>query len=45
MERKEIEKEVKMEIKLCKELGANGRKAYEERYSWEIMEQRLLALY
>jgi glycosyltransferase involved in cell wall biosynthesis len=31
--------------KLCKELGANGRKAYEERYSWEIMERRLLALY
>jgi glycosyltransferase involved in cell wall biosynthesis len=30
---------------LCKELGANARKAYEERYSWEIMEQRLLALY
>ena len=30
---------------LCKELGANGRKAYEERYSWEIMERRLLALY
>ena len=30
---------------LCRELGANARKAYEERYSWEIMEQRLLALY
>ena len=30
---------------LCRELGANGRKAYEERYSWENMEQRLLALY
>ena len=30
---------------LCEELGANGRKAYEERYSWEIMEQHLLALY
>ena len=29
----------------CEELGANGRKAYEERYSWEIMEQRLLTLY
>ncbi|HJH27342.1 MAG TPA: hypothetical protein C5S37_11390, partial [Methanophagales archaeon] len=24
---------------------ANGRKAYEERYSWEIMERRLLKLY
>ena len=30
---------------LCKELGANGQKAYEGRYSWEIMEKRLLALY
>lgn len=30
---------------LCKELGANGRKAYEQRYSWEIMERRLLNLY
>ncbi len=26
-------------------LGVNGRKAYEERYSWEIMESRLLELY
>ena len=31
--------------KLCKELGANARKAYEQRYSWEIMEQRLVTLY
>jgi glycosyltransferase involved in cell wall biosynthesis len=30
---------------LCKELGANGRRAYEGRYSWEIMEQRLITLY
>ena len=30
---------------LCEELGANGRRAYEERYSWEIMEKRLLDLY
>ena len=30
---------------LCKELGANARKAYEERYSWEIMEQRLVDIY
>lgn len=30
---------------LCEELGANARKAYEQRYSWEIMEQRLIALY
>ncbi len=30
---------------LCEELGANARKAYEQRYSWKIMEQRLAALY
>lgn len=30
---------------LCRQLGANGRKAYEQRYNWKIMEQRLLALY
>ena len=30
---------------LCEELGANARKAYEQRYSWQIMEQRLVALY
>src|SRR5574341_480393 len=30
---------------LCKSLGANGRRAYGERYSWEIMEKRLLKFY
>ena len=30
---------------LCEELGVNARKAYEGRYSWEIMERRLLTLY
>lgn len=30
---------------LCKKLGANGRKAYEQTYSWEIMERRLITLY
>jgi len=30
---------------LCKELGANGRRAYEHKYSWEIMEHRLVSLY
>lgn len=30
---------------LCQELGANARKAYEQKYSWKIMEQRLLSLY
>ena len=30
---------------LCEDLGTNGRKAYEQKYGWHIMEQRLLALY
>jgi glycosyltransferase involved in cell wall biosynthesis len=30
---------------LCRQLGANGRKAYEQKYNWGIMEQRLLTLY
>ena len=32
-------------LQLCEELGANARKAYEQKYSWEIMGQRLVALY
>lgn len=31
--------------KLCKKLGENGRRAYDERYSWEIMENRLIECY
>lgn len=31
--------------KLCEELGGNARKAYEQRYSWEIMEQHLIRIY
>ncbi len=31
--------------KMCDELGANGRIAYESRYSWAIMERRLLTLF
>jgi len=31
--------------KLCKKLGTNARKAYEQKYGWEIMERRLIALY
>lgn len=31
--------------KLCQKLGANARKAYEQKYSWELMEQQLIALY
>jgi len=30
---------------LCTQLGRNGRGAYEEKYSWKIMEERLLAAY
>jgi glycosyltransferase involved in cell wall biosynthesis len=30
---------------LYRRLGANARRAYEERYSWALMAQRLLALY
>jgi glycosyltransferase involved in cell wall biosynthesis len=30
---------------LREELGRNGRRAYEHRYSWQIMEQRLLDAY
>ncbi len=30
---------------LCKRLGKNGRKAFEERYSWDIMEGRILDVY
>lgn len=30
---------------LCRKLGENARKAYDERYSWRIMELRLLTLY
>jgi glycosyltransferase involved in cell wall biosynthesis len=30
---------------LCRELGANARRAYEERYSWDIMGQRLVNLF
>ena len=30
---------------LCRQMGQNGRNAYEERYSWDLMEERLLNLY
>ena len=30
---------------LCRTLGENGRKAYEARYSWEIMKGRLINAY
>lgn len=30
---------------LCRRLGQNGRRAYEEKYSWNIMEERLFKVY
>jgi glycosyltransferase involved in cell wall biosynthesis len=30
---------------LCRRLGENGRKAYEQRFSWEIMQKKLVGLY
>lgn len=29
----------------CKEMGQNGKKLYEEKYRWEIMEKKLLQAY
>jgi glycosyltransferase involved in cell wall biosynthesis len=36
---------LKEDPELCRQLGANGRRAYEERYNWGIMKQCLLTLY
>jgi len=36
---------LKEDPRLRAELGSNGRKAYENKYSWAIMEQRLLSGY
>ena len=36
---------LKNNTELCKTLGMNGRRAYEQRYSWQLMMQRLLNLY
>jgi len=36
---------LKNDPQLCKQLGLNGRRAYEQKYSWAIMRERLLALY
>jgi len=30
---------------LCRRLGENGRRAYETKYNWKIMEERLLEIY
>ena len=36
---------LKNDTQLCKQLGENGRKAYEEKYNWRIMEKRLINVY
>lgn len=36
---------LKEDPELCKQLGANGRKAYEQKYNWTIMEKRLITAY
>jgi len=36
---------LKDDPQLGKQLGANGRRAYEQKYSWAIMKERQLALY
>ena len=36
---------LKKNPELCQQLGANGRRAYEQQYNWETMKQRLLNLY
>jgi len=36
---------LKEDPELRRELGANGRRAYERSYNWDIMKQRLLDLY
>jgi len=42
---KEAIVKLKENPELRQQLGANARRAYEQRYRWEIMEQRLLTLY
>jgi glycosyltransferase involved in cell wall biosynthesis len=36
---------LKNDQQLCIRLGENGRKAYEEKYNWEIMKKRLINIY
>lgn len=36
---------LKMDPILCKHLGENGRRAYETKYNWEVMSERLLDIY
>ena len=36
---------LKLDLQLRKDLGDNGRKAYDTKYSWQIMENRLINIY
>jgi glycosyltransferase involved in cell wall biosynthesis len=36
---------LKDDPQLCRQLGANGRKAYEQKYNWKIMGRRLVKVY
>lgn len=36
---------LKLDRDLCLKLGSNGRKAYETKYNWGLMEKRLLSIY
>ncbi len=38
-------KELRDDQKLCTKLGNNSKKAYERRYQWKIMENKLLTFY
>jgi glycosyltransferase involved in cell wall biosynthesis len=42
---KEVIIKLKNDRILCNTLGMNGRKAYERKYGWEIMKQKLINLY
>jgi glycosyltransferase involved in cell wall biosynthesis len=42
---KQVILSLKNDPDFCKKLGINGRKAYEQKYSWNIMEKRLLKGY
>ena len=42
---KEAVLRLKNDPELCQRLGQNGRKAYDNRYSWNIMESRLIDAY
>lgn len=37
--------DLKNSPEICRKMGENGRKAFEREYNWEIMEERLIALY